>query len=495
MESSTYYLAASVFGLLASFLMLRKQRLPAPLPPGPKGWPILGNIDLLPSDQVWLKYSELGRQYGGIVYLEVMGSPIIILNDAKHAFDMLATKSRNYSDRPKFMMTGHFVGWDECPALISFSETWIGYRRLYSRFMGTKSKIEAFHNVLHDETRIYIASILKEPQTWTQHTGRFAGGIVLKLTYGYSAEPQNDPLVKLVDDAMGHFSETVGANAYMVDIFPILRFVPRWFPGTSWKRKAAEYRAILKQTVNVPYEFVKQRMSDGTAEPSFVSQALENSLLSPKEERSIQWAAAALYGGGSDTIVTGIECFFLGMTRHTDEQIKAQIELDNVLGFGNLPTLADRHRLPYVEALLTEVMRMYTLGPTGIPHAVTEDDIHDGYFIPKGTKIITNNWQFFRNPKTYQNPERFDPRRFLGEGRAKETDPRVYVFGYGRRICPGMHLGDAAMWLACASVLASFDIRSPEDGKPILPNPRFVDGSITHPEHFECTIRPRSRFS
>lgn len=104
------------------------------------------------------------------------------------------------------------------------------------------------------------------------------------------------------------------------------------------------------------------------------------------------------------------------MTRHTDEQIKAQIELDNVLGFGNLPTLADRHRLPYVEALLTEVMRMYTLGPTGhtfsvhafdlsiptifsgIPHAVTEDDIHDGYFIPKGTKIITNNWLAIYSP-------------------------------------------------------------------------------------------------
>ncbi|KAL4267769.1 cytochrome P450 family protein [Pleurotus pulmonarius] len=474
--------------------MLRKQRLPAPLPPGPKGWPILGNIDVLPSDQVWIKYAELGRQYGGIVYLEVMGSPIIILNDAKHAFNMLATKSRNYSDRPKFIMTGHFVGWDECPALIPFSETWLGYRRLYSRFMGTKSKIEAFHNVLHDEMRTYIASVLKDPQTWTQHTRRFAGGIVLKITYGYSAEPQNDPLVKLVDEAMEQFSETIGANAYMVDIFPILRFVPRWFPGASWKRKAAKYRATLTQTVAVPYQFVKQRMSDGTAEPSFVSQALENDTLGPKEERGIQWAAAALYGGGSDTIGTGIECFFLGMTRHTDEQIQAQIELDNVLGFGHLPTLSDRNRLPYVEALFTEVMRMYTLGPTGIPHAVTEDDIHDGYFIPKGTKIITNNWQFFRDPKTYQNPECFDPRRFLGEDRAKETDPRVYVFGYGRRICPGMHLGDAAMWLACASVLASFDIRPPEEnGKCILPNPRFVDGSITHPEHFECTIRPRVR--
>lgn len=121
-----------------------------------------------------------------------MGSPIIILNDAKHAFDMLATKSRNYSDRPKFMMTGHFVGWDECPALISFSETWIGYRRLYSRFMGTKSKIEAFHNVLHDETRIYIASILKDPQTWTQHTGRSVfqgGGIVDVVNLIFSDSP------------------------------------------------------------------------------------------------------------------------------------------------------------------------------------------------------------------------------------------------------------------------------------------------------------------
>lgn len=51
--------------------------------------------------------------------------------------------------------------------------------------------------------------------------GRFSGGIALKITYGYSAEPKDDPLINLVDEAMEHFSYTMCANAYMVDMFPI----------------------------------------------------------------------------------------------------------------------------------------------------------------------------------------------------------------------------------------------------------------------------------
>lgn len=491
---STYYLAVGVAGLLASFFVFKKQRLPAPLPPGPKGWPLLGNVTDLPSSQAWVKFTALGRQYGGIVYLNALGRSIIILNDAKYAFDMLAKKSRNYSDRPKLMMAGQLVGWGEGPALIPFSETWLEYRRLFSQFIGSRSKVEGFQTVLQDETRSYINSIRDNPEVWVQHTQRLAGAIVLKITYGYSAEPHDDPLVRLVDEAMDQFSETTGINAYMVDFFPILRFVPEWFPGASWKRKAAKYRETLAQMLDVPYNLVKQRMADGMTESSFVSQALADAQLDPKQERNIQWAAAGVYSGGADTTVGGIECFFLAMTRHTAEQIKAQGEIDAALGFGHLPTLSDRSRLPYVEALYAEVMRVYTFGPIGLPHVVSEDDIHDGYFIPKGTMVITNNWQFFHDPQTYQNPESFDPTRFLGDNnRAKETDPRDYLFGFGRRTCPGIHLAEATMWLACASVLASFDIRPPEEnGEPVLPEPRFMDGSISHPEHFECIIRPRT---
>ncbi len=61
---STYYLAVGIAGFLGYLILLKQRRLPAPLPPGPKGWPVLGNIDVLPSSHAWVKYSELGHQYG-----------------------------------------------------------------------------------------------------------------------------------------------------------------------------------------------------------------------------------------------------------------------------------------------------------------------------------------------------------------------------------------------------------------------------------------------
>ncbi|KIJ65809.1 hypothetical protein HYDPIDRAFT_109838 [Hydnomerulius pinastri MD-312] len=493
---TTYYAVA--LGVLASGVLLFRARSSGTrLPPGPKGLPLLGNVADLPTTQPWVTFAELGRKYGGIVYLNALGNSIIILNDAKYALDMLDKKGRKYSDRPTLIMAGDLVGWGEGPALIPLSETWSEYRRLFAQFMGSKSKIDGFQSVLQDEARILINNIRTHPEEWIKHGRRFAGGIVLKMAYGYTAEIENDPLVKLVDDAMDQFSETTAPNAFMVDIIPILRYVPQWIPGAGWKQKAAAYRRTLTDTLNVPYNLVKQHMAAGTAKPSFVSNALENTTLNPKIERSIQWAAVGIYGGGADTTAAGLECFILGMTLHAAEQTKAQAELDAVLGFGNLPTLSDRSRLPYVEALYIEVLRKYTFGSIGLPHVVAEDDVHEGYFIPKGTMIITNVWQFFNDPKTYQNPEVFNPGRFLArDGASKETDPRQYLFGFGRRRCPGIHLADASMWLACASILAFLEVRPPmKDGKPILPDARFMDGSISHPAPFECVIRPRAGLS
>ncbi len=96
------------------------------------------------------------------------------------------------------------------------------------------------------------------------------------------------------------------------------------------------------------------------------------------------------------------------MTYHTAHQIRAQEELDTVLGHSVLPTLADRARLPYVDALFVETMRCYTFAPLGwplllcyvictdarkgLPHVASEYDVHDGYFIPKGTMLLSNVW-------------------------------------------------------------------------------------------------------
>ncbi|KAK0436540.1 cytochrome P450 [Armillaria borealis] len=80
------------------------------------------------------------------------------------------------------------------------------------------------------------------------------------------------------------------------------------------------------------------------------------------------------------------------MLLYPDIQIKAQAEIDAVIGDDRLPRFDDREHLPYVNALALEVSRWHTIGPLGLPHCVTEDDIQFGYFIPKGSLVYANIW-------------------------------------------------------------------------------------------------------
>jgi len=283
-------------------------------------------------------------------------------------------------------------------------------------------------------------------------------------------------------------------NAFLVDVLPILRHVPEWLPGAAWKKKVPKYRKTLHDTVNSTYDWVKQQIVAGTAQQSFTSDMLNNQPVTVEEDHIIKWAAASLYTGGVDTIPSTIQSFFLAMTLHTSMQQKAQAELDAVVGTDRLPTPADRARLPYFEALLCEVIRTYIYG-IGVPHMVCEDDVYNGYFIPKGAIVLVNVTQCSRDPRVYANPEVFFPERFMAsEGGVKEADPRDHVFGFGRRICPAKLFADASVWLACASVIATFDIRPPvKNGAPMLPLVKHTDGAIPHPEPFECVIKARSK--
>lgn len=134
--------------------------------------------------------------------------------------------------------------------------------------------------------------------------------------------------------------------------------------------------------------------------------------MTPELESRVKWATAGLYGGGADTVrrffdtiagmrslheqtVSAICTFFLAMTLYPDVQRRAQVEIDTVLGHNTLPTMDDRLRLPYVEALMLEVLRWGQVVPQCVPHVSREDDVHRGRFIPKGSIIIPNIWYFF----------------------------------------------------------------------------------------------------
>ncbi|GJJ10296.1 hypothetical protein Clacol_004522 [Clathrus columnatus] len=464
---------ALVLFLLYKAVSIKHLRQPAPFPPGPEPLPVLGNILDMPKTQPWKTFSQWGKEYGGIVHATALGTHYIIINDPQYAVELLDKKGKIYSDRPRLMMAGEIIGWGDSPPLCQLSETWSEYRRLLASFIGSRSKVEQFSDVLQRETNELLKRMLDNPINFVDHFRSFSGTIVLRLTYGYKAASENEPLVRLVVETLRQFSETTISNAFLVDVLPILRFVPSFFPGAAWKRKAIRYRECLDETLRKPYEWTKQQMIH----------------LNEREERILQWAAVGIYGGGTETTVAALTSFILGITRHTTELQKAQSEIDAVIGKDRLPTLEDRSRLPYFEALCLEIHRKYPFGPLGLPHVPREDDVHDGYYIPKDSVVIANLWQFCQDEKLYPNPQVFSPERFIGD--MKQLDPMEILFGYGRR-----HLAEAALWLACANIIAAFDIRPPiKDGKYMIPPGNFLDGSVTHPEPFECVITPRSKLS
>jgi len=247
--------------------------------------------------------------------------------------------------------------------------------------------------------------------------------------------------------------------------------------------------------VDVPYNFTKQEMAAGNALPSFVSATLENEkLLTLEDIRDLKFTASSMYGGGADTTVSAEYAFFLAMVLYPDVQKKAQVELDAIIGEGRLPGFADQPHLPYINAIVTEVLRWNSVAPTGVPHTALEDGFIGGYFIPKGALILANLWNMLHDPETYPDPFKFDPERFIASpGKETQRDPRNVCFGYGRRICPGMHLAEASLFACIATSLAVFDIEKfVVNGVPIIPVHESTSGIISYPKPFQCVIKPRS---
>lgn len=172
------------------------------------------------------------------------------------------------------------------------------------------------------------------------------------------------------------------------------------------------------------------------------------------------------------------------MTAFRDVQRRAQTELDTVVGRSRPPTFDDFDHLPFIRAILKEVLRWRPVDPVGLAHSTTEDDWYGGFFIPSGTIIIPNVWQMNRDPNVYGNDAaKFDPSRHLDEqGNLKATsvyakDEGHVSYGFGRRICVGRHVANNSLFINMAMVLWAMDI-SEGTGGNIDALPLGVDACV-----------------
>ncbi|KAF9007491.1 cytochrome P450, partial [Cyathus striatus] len=428
--------------------------------PGPPGWPVIGNLLQMPSSNSWEIYTNWKNLYGDAIYVNVVGNPIVILNTYQACSDLMEKRSDIYSDRPSSLLAKDMMGWGRALTMASYGDYWKHLRRLAAQSL-RKDIVKQYLDIQQKGVVKYLGSLLTEPEKFVANIRVASGYSLVKTIYGVDIESSSDPIVVAAEEAVDYGLNALAPGNFLVDFFPFLQYIPGWIPGTGWKKYATQGRKWCDQMADIPFERTLAKMTVGT-----------------------------------------IHNFILAMVLHPEVQSKAQAEIDNIVGNDKLPTVSDRESLPYVNSVIKEVMRWLLVMPIAVPHRLLQDDIYNGHFIPQGSMVLGNAWAISRDENVYDNPETFNPDRFMplfdksiSPGPlGLPLDPEKYAFGFGRRVCAGIHYADTMVFLIIANVLACFNISPMQssDGKDILPEMKFISSMIREPVPFRCSINVRS---
>ncbi|KAI0718523.1 cytochrome P450 [Cerioporus squamosus] len=483
--------ALVVCAVIIAVLLWRRRvscsRLSLPLPPGPRPLPIIGNLFDLPMQHMEESLRDMNAQYGDVVYLDVCGQPMVILGTHDGAIELLEKRASNYSSR-QFSSMAELTGLSWLLSGVPYGDRWRAIRRNFHQHMNARA-ITKYRSVQERETKNFLVRLLENPKDFSAH-GRFMfGSAIMRIVYGLDvAKSDNNKYVHMAEEAMTAFNLTFIPGKYLAETFPILRYIPKWFPGAQFKRDAAGWQPAILRMRNSSWEGAMETM----AIHSMVLDLMERG----EDEEIAKDAAASVYLGASDTTLSTMQTFFAAMATYPEVQKRAQAELDTVVGPHRLPTLDDENVLPYVSALVKECLRWKLVTPLGVAHVSHEEDEYKGYRIPKGSVMVPNIWAYSRDLRCYADPEEFKPERFLKDGALDRSvlDPSMFVFGFGRRICPGKHFAQATLFTLLSSILHTFWISLPADetGNPVPLNLTMTLGVVSYPEPFDCSIKPRS---
>ncbi|KAG8680893.1 hypothetical protein FRC09_017895 [Ceratobasidium sp. 395] len=216
------------------------------------------------------------------------------------------------------------------------------------------------------------------------------------------------------------------------------------------------------------------------------------------------FACGLVLEGGSDIVAGVILACILALVHDPESQRRARAEIDSFYDEDTLPMWQDEQRLPFVRAVIKEVIRWRPPLPMAVPHRLEQDDHYEGHFLPKGSTarlVLCNPYAVQSNPERFSDPDKFNPDRFLDYTMSMaesiaQGDPHKrdhFGFGAGRRVCPGVQTAEQDVFVAISRLLWAFDFTLPSGVKVnVDPFEAFVGELVRTPATFPLIITPRS---
>ncbi|KAH7922532.1 cytochrome P450 [Leucogyrophana mollusca] len=458
---------------------LRRNHLP--LPPGPPGHWLFGNT--LPKSYAHRQFAEWTSEYGPVFSLRQGSRIYVIIGRYQAAMDIMEKEGGVLVDRPLNIAAGETYSGGMRMLLVRAGETFKKLRRALHAQL--QSKMAETYEPIQTRSAIdVILDILDDPKQHQMHVKRYSASVIMSITYGKTTPTTYaDPEVIKIGSYQRRLGTMLRPGSYLVDTFPILRFVPGYL--SQLKRWHQEELAFYKGQVDV----VREHMASDKARPSFARYLLEKQIDYELNDNELAYLAGSMFAAGSDTTASAITIMIMAAACFPETQIKVQEELDLVVGRDRAPTFGDQELLPQVQAFMLESFRWRPVSIGGFAHRATSDLTWNGYIIPSGATVIGNHWAIANDPDVYPNPERFDPQRWLDNDGKIRDDIKFFTYGFGRRTCPGKHVANRSVFINTALILWAFRIT--EDPSQPIDTMAFSDTANMHAAPFSVQFEPR----
>lgn len=261
--------------------------------------------------------------------------------------------------------------------------------------------------------------------------------IICSVTFGKRYEYDDAEFHKFLS-VIYDFFKLVGEGGLFL-IIPALAYIPFGIP-----KKIIENINCYRDFAWKIFEEHEKTLDESNVRDlvdAYLLRIKNNQNVNPKVFNlfNLVWVSGDLFTAGTETTAASLCWAILFAMTHPEVQVKVHEELNRVVGKGVKPKVSDQRNLHYVNAFIAETQRMGDVAPLGVVHETSRDTQIGGYKIPKGTMVQSNLTAVFRDPHLWENPDVFNPDRFISED-GTFFKPREFIpFCTGKSIVSILH--------------------------------------------------------
>ncbi|ESQ51604.1 hypothetical protein EUTSA_v10016544mg [Eutrema salsugineum] len=486
--------------LAAVISKLRGKKLK--LPPGPIPIPVFGNWLQVGDDLNHRNLVDYAKRFGDLFHLRMGQRNLVVVSSPDLTKEVLQTQGIEFGSRYRNIVYDIFTGKGQDMVFTEYGEHWRKMRRIMTVPFFTSKVVQLNREGWESEAASVVEDVKKNPDSATK-------GIVVRkrlqlmmynnmyrVMFNRRFESEDDPLLLRLKALNGDRSRLTQSFEYNYgDFIPILRPFLRGYLKICQDVKDRRLALFKKYFVDERKRTVSGKPSGSEGLKCAIDHILEAQQNGEINEDNVLYIVENINVAALETTLWSIEWGIAELVNHPEIQSKLRNEIDTVLGPGVQVTEPELQKLPYLQAVLKETLRLRMGVPLLVPHMNLNDAKLAGYDIPAESKILVNAWWLANNPSSWKKPEEFRPERFFEEESHVETsgnDFRYLPFGVGRRSCPGIILALPILGITIGRLVQNFELLPPPGQTKVDNSEKGGQFSLQILNHSTIVMKPRA---